>query len=507
MTILRRNLFGLALAASVLSTRLLASSPTSGLSADSKDGKNNGRRIFDVIVIGSGAAGLAAAISAKEAGASDVLIVEKMPVIGGNTLLSSGVFNAPDSSLQKPFGIEDSTDLFFEQTYEAGRRKGRPELIRILVDEALPTKHWLEKQGIQFQNKPFQVYGGLWPRSYYPTISHGRGYVAVLSERCVKLGIPIRTETEVTDLLKDKTGRVTGVIAQENGRELRLTARRGVVIASGGFSANEKLCSELDPRLKGLPYTGAKSATGEMLFVAERVGAKLVDMSEIQCNLGPKIGHAHRSGFHLNVTSYILVNKEGRRFVAEDGARDVIRDAVFAQPDGEVFSIVDNDGFQTMSALFQQASMMGIRTSDTFRGRTIADMAKAMGVPPAALEETVAQYNRAVDEKRDPVGREPWMLVRRIERPPFYAAKVQMCVHFTMGGIAIDEEARVLDASDKVIPGLYAAGEATGGIHGANRVGGNALVGAFVFGRIAGENAARENASDEDRMVKTGGDS
>ena len=494
MTILRRNLFGLALAASVLPNPLFASATASGSNPGSKGGKNEGRRVFDVIVIGSGAAGLAAAISAKEAGASDVLIVEKMPVIGGNTLLSSGVFNAPDPTLQKPQGIEDSTDLFFKQTYEAGREKGRPALIRILVDEALPTKHWLEKQGVHFQNKPFQVYGGLWPRSYYPTISHGRGYVAILSERCVRLGIPIRTETEVTNLLKDENGRVTGVIAQENGRELRLSARRGVVIASGGFSANGKLCAELDPRLKGLPHTGAKSATGEMLFVAERAGAQLVDMGEIQCNLGPKIGHAHRSGFHLNVTNYILVNRDGKRFVAEDGARDVIRDAVFAQPGGEVFSIVDSDGFQTMSALFQQASMMGVRTGDTFRGRTVADMAKAMGVPPAALEDTIAQYNRAVDDKRDPVGREPWMLVRRIERPPFFAAKVQMCVHYTMGGIAIDEGSRVLDTSGKVIPGLYAAGEATGGVHGANRVGGNALVGAFVFGRIAGENAARENA-------------
>lgn len=446
----------------------------------------------DIVVIGSGAAGLSAAISAREAAVENILIVEKMPVIGGNTLLSSGVYNAPDPARQKPFGIEDSTTLFYEQTFEAGREKGRTELIRILVESALPTKRWLESQGVGYQSRPFQVYGGLWPRSYYPKISHGRGYVSVLSGRCTALGIPIRTETEVVELRKNSSGRVIGVTARENGRVIEIDARKGVIVASGGFSANEALCAKLDPRLKGLPHTGANSATGEMLLIAQRAGAALTDMKEIQCNLGPRIGHAYRSGFHLNVTRYILVNLNGERFVAEDGARDVIRDAVFKQPGGEVFSIVDNDGFQAMSSLFQQASMMGARTGDTFSARTIADMARLMGVPPDRLEATVAAYNRAVEEKKDPIGREQWMLEHRIERPPFYAAKVLMSVHYTMGGIVIDPSARVLNEQGKAIPGLFAAGEATGGIHGANRVGGNGLLDAFVFGRIAGKSAARE---------------
>lgn len=447
---------------------------------------------FDVIVIGSGAAGLSAAISAREAGAERILIVEKMPVIGGNTLLSSGVYNAPDPQLQEPLGIKDSPAFFFEQIYEAGRKKGRPALIRILAESALPTKRWLESQGIVFQRRPFQVYGGLWPRSFYPKISHGRGYVSALASRCAALGIPIRTETEVVELLRQPKGRVTGARVSENGTTTTIAVRRGVIVASGGFSANATLCEKLDPRLKGLPHTGADSATGEMLMTARKAGAALIDMKEIQCNLGPRIGHAYRSGFHLNVTRYILVNRNGDRFVAEDGARDVIRDAVFAQPGGEVFTIVDTDGFQSMSSLFQQASMMGARTGDTFSGQTIERMAAAMGVPPDRLTAAVAAYNRAVDEKHDPIGREPWMLEHRIERPPFYAAKVLMSVHYTMGGIAIDEFARALDEEGKPVPGLYAAGEATGGIHGANRVGGNGLVDAFVFGRIAGESAARE---------------
>ena len=467
----------------------MRSEPRAGRGASAGDRK---RKTFDVIVIGSGGAGLAAAISAREAGAAQVAVVEKMPVIGGNTLLSSGVYNAPDPALQQPLGIEDSTALFFRQTYEAGRFKGRPELIRILTESALPTKKWLEKQGVRFQNRPFQVYGGLWPRSYYPKISHGRGYIAALSARCLALGIPIRTEAAATAIRRNEAGRVVGIDVAENGRTVELQARKGVVIASGGFSANEPLCAKLDPRLKGLPHTGADSATGEMLFTAEKAGAALADMKEIQCNLGPRIGHAYRSAFHLNVTRYILVNRNGDRFVAEDGARDVIRDAVFAQPGGEVFTVVDTDGFQAMSSLFQQTSMMGARTGDTFSGQTIAGMAEAMGVPAGRLESAVSAYNLAVEARCDPVGRESWMLAHRIERPPFYAAKVQMCVHYTMGDIVVDGQARVLDRDGRVIPGLFAAGEATSGVHGANRVGGNGLVDAFVFGRIAGASAARD---------------
>lgn len=481
----RRRFLTIGAASAFCASRALAGTPSFAEALPSS---------VDVLVVGSGAAGLSAAISAKEAGAGRVLIVEKMPVVGGNTLVSSGVFNAPDSERQKPLGIEDSERLFFEQTYEAGRRKGKPALIRIMTRSALPTKRWLEAQGVAFQETPFQVYGGLWPRSFYPKISHGRGYVAALSGRCASLGIPIRTEAEATALLKDESGRVVGATVASNGVQAEIAARRAVIVASGGFSANGELCARLDPRLKGLPHTGLDSATGEMLAAAERAGAALADMKEIQCNLGPRVGHLHRSGFHLNVTRYILVNRRGERFAAEDGARDVLRDAVFAQPGGEVFAVVDRDGFQSMSSLFQQRSIMGKRTGDTFSAPSIRELARLMKVDPERLERTVAEYNAAVDKKRDALGRERWMLVHHLEKPPFFAAKVIMSVHYTMGGIVIDERARVLDKGGRVIPGLYAAGEATSGVHGSNRIGGNGLLDAFVFGRIAGREAAGESA-------------
>lgn len=440
-----------------------------------------------VVVIGSGAAGLAAALSAHEAGA-DVEILEKMPVIGGNTLVSSGVINAPDPERQKSAGIDDSPSLFALQTYESGHRKGDVRLINEMAFGALDTLRWLESYGVAFKSGIFQVYGGLWPRSHNPVISHGRGYVNILAGACEKAGIPIKTETEVIGFVVDQN-RVLAVRARRAGADLPNISADAVIIATGGFSANSRLCTKYDPRLEGLSFTGRSSATGEILEVVERIDADLIGMEDIQCNLGPVSGH-HRTGFHLDVTRYILVNREGLRFVPEDGARDTIRDAIFSQPGRFAFSIVDSDGFQIMPSLFQQAGAMGIREGATVRADSLEGLARAMDVNPQVFIETVESYNRAVMEGYDPKGREKWMLVKRLEKPPFYAAKVRMSVHYTMGGIRIDSGARVLRKDGLPIHGLYAAGETTGGIHGENRLGGNGLLDAFVFGRIAGAGAA-----------------
>lgn len=445
-------------------------------------------RSLHVVVIGSGAAGLAAALSAHEAGA-DVEILEKMPVIGGNTLVSSGVFNAPDPERQKKAGIEDSPEFFARQTFESGHEKGDMRLINQMAYGALDTMRWLEAQGIAFKPAIFQVYGGLWPRSHNPVISHGRGYVNILAGACRKAGIPIKTETEVVGFVFEGN-RVRGVKVKKAGIPQPDVSADAVVIATGGFSANGRLCKALDPRLDGMPCTGRASATGEMLDIAERAGAALVGMSDIQCNLGPGEGHRHRTGFHLDVTRYILVNRDGRRFVAEDGARDTIRDAVLAQPGRFAFSVVDSDGFQILPSLFQQAGAMGIREGGIVRADSLEALARAMSVDPKVFMETVGAYNRAVADGKDPLGREKWMLVNRLQKPPFFAAKVFMAVHYTMGGIRIDPRAHVLRKDGTRIDGLFAAGEVTGGIHGANRIGGNGILDAFVFGRIAGSGAA-----------------
>ena len=460
-------------------------------SAAKAENQQNPRREedFDVIVVGSGAAGLTAPIFAAKKEAR-VAVLEKMAVIGGNTLISSGILNAPDPERQKKQGISDSEELFYEQSLQAGQNKSDPELLKTLVQNAKPTLDWLESIGVKFKKRVFQVYGGLWPRSHYPSISHGRGYVAALSEECRKLNIPIITNAQVTEIVKDGD-KVVGVKTLHKGKEETFFAKKAVIIASGGFSANLEMCSALDPRLAGMKYTGSPSATGEMLKIAQQAGAKLAGLDDIQCNLGPDIGYVHRSGFHLDVTRHILVNNQGNRFVAEDDTRDHIRDSVLSQPDKVVFSVVDKEGFQNLSSLFQQAGILGEREGEHFSASTLEELAQKMKVPVDNLLKSVRLYNEAVDTKKDAFGRESWMLVQKIQNPPFYAARVKMAVHYTMGGIVINPQAQVLDVSNHPIPGLYAAGEATTGVHGTNRVGGNGLLDAFVFGKIAGEMAAR----------------
>lgn len=446
----------------------------------------------DIVVIGSGAAGLAAALTAAEFGKS-VIILEKMPIIGGNSLLSTGLINAPDPERQKQLGIDDSKELFFQQTYEAGHRKGNTELIKVMVDNSLSTVQWLEKYGIHFKDEIIQIYGGIWPRGHNPKVSHGRGYVNFLSKACKEKGIPIKTNTQAAGFItesRDGKKTITGVRAVLNNAPIEFKANSGVIIATGGFTANQKLCSQLDPRLKNMKFTGSPCATGDIFKAVEEVGGQLKDLEEIQCNLGPVQKFSHRSGYHTDVKRHILVNNEGKRFVAEDGLRDVLRDAVLSQPEGEVFILVDSDGFQDLSSRFQQNGAASESLGYGWKANSVKELAEKMKVSPANLEEALSQYNAAVDSKKDVFGREAWMLVKKIEKPPFYATKARMAIHYTMGGIVIDTQARVLDKDSQPIEHLYAAGEATTGVHGTNRVGGNGILDAFVFGRIAGESAA-----------------
>lgn len=212
---------------------LLIAFPLFSSVAKAENQPNPRKEDFDVIVIGSGAAGLTAAIFAAKKGAR-VAVLEKMAVIGGNTLISSGILNAPDPERQKKQGISDSEELFYEQSLQAGQNKSDPELLKTLVQNAKPTLDWLESIGVKFKKRVFQVYGGLWPRSHYPSISHGRGYVAALSEECRKLNIPIITNAQVTEIVKDGD-KVVGVKTLHKGKEETFFAKKAVIIASGGL--------------------------------------------------------------------------------------------------------------------------------------------------------------------------------------------------------------------------------------------------------------------------------
>ena len=460
--------------------------------AGGKDEKAPWTQSYDVVVAGVGGAGLAAAVTAAEAG-KRVLVLEKLGIPGGNTIISGGGYNAADPARQKPQGIEDSAEKHAAQTLAAGDGRGNPELVRELTGHALESLEWLEGLGVKFKPQVYQIYGGLYPRAHVPEKAAGMAYIESLLARCEKLGVKVVCNAPVTGLVREGglSGRVTGVEATVDGKPERIEARCGIVVATGGFGANVEKRAMFDPRMRNLTTTNQPGSTGELIDYAQDVGAQTVGMDYIQCIPGAPLGDKTRSAFFNVVKRFIFVNKAGKRFVAEDQRRDVLRDAFLSQPDPVSFVVIDQSGWDDMPGGPRLRCEASIAAGEAWKCETLGELADKMGVPRDVFEKTVADYNRGVDEKKDALGRSPTVMTK-IERAPFYAGRASMAVHHTMGGILIDVKARVIDRRGKVIPGLYAAGETTGGIHGTNRVGGNAIADIFTFGRIAGRSAAQK---------------
>ena len=446
---------------------------------------------FDVIVIGAGGAGLTAAIVAKEAGAK-TLLLEKMGFPGGNTIIAGGGFNAAIKEDYEKSGIKDSPELHAEQTLAAGDFRADPELVRILTEGAPESVAWLKKRGVKFQDYIYQIYGGIYPRCRNPIGPRGQAYIQVLVPEAKRVGVDLRTNAKVLGIHREHAleGRVTGVEVEIGGKKLHIRATKGVIACAGGFSANAEMCGIHDPRLEKLGTTNQPGATGEVLVAMQDIGALAIGLDYIQCIPGTAPGYKSKGNLIQVIEYSIFVNKEGRRFVAEDSRRDVIRDATLAQTAQTVYPLTDSVGFAADNKFQGETNKKALADGTLFEAQTIEELAGKIGVPAEELKKTIAEYNKTVDTKKDPLGRAPRMLAHKIEKAPFYAGPIGMARHHTMGGVKIDVKARVLDRHGKVIPGLYAAGEVTGGIHGTNRVGGNALGDAFTYGRIAGESAA-----------------
>lgn len=453
------------------------------------------QKTADVVVVGAGGAGLSAAVSAAEKGAT-VIVIEKMPVVGGNTIISGGFINAADPKRQPKQNIQDSPQLHFEQTMAAGDFRADPEKVKILTHQAYDAVEWLESHGMKYRDEVFQVYGALYPRSHIPVEPKGTGYIKVLKAAADKAGVQIFTETRMTDIIREEKsgGRVLGVRAEDSrGQPVYFQAKKAVVLATGGFGANKELRALHDPRMRELTTTNHSGATGDGILAAMDVGGYPIGMDYIQCNPGPPPGRKLRVTLHLDVSGFIMVDKRGKRFVAEDERRDVIRDAVLNTPEKYGFAVVDDAVFQTYDKITQNTTARGFETGDAWKAETLEELAGKIGVPSEDFVATVKQYNEYVEKAHDPdFGKNPRNLTKKIQTPPFYACFAGMSVHHTMGGLNINSKTQVLDRKGEVIPGLYAAGEVTGGIHGTNRVGGNALMDIVVFGRIAGKNAAEE---------------
>ena len=443
----------------------------------------------DVVVIGGGGAGFAAAVSAKEAGAN-VILVEKLASVGGNTLISGGEYAAPANDIQKEEGIEDSKELFAKDVEEAG---GNPELIKVLADKATEDAYWLRDDiGVEWLDSLMFFGGHSVKRSLIPAAHTGNELIKNYLKKAEELGIEVLTETDVKEILS-KDGKVCGIKAETKDGELVVNAK-SVVVASGGFGANADMCYEFDKEIdEHVLSTNSPGATGDGILMAEKLGADTVDMDKIQlypvCDV--ETGKLLYCGDTRLVGGALLVNKEGKRFVEELGTRREISMAIKAQTDYVGYVLWDetsNEKTGTMKSNPEEAKSLFDRGL-MVKADTLEELADHFGIDKDALLETVKTFNENSAKKEDPEFNLR-MLGWQVKDAPFYMMKAAPAVHHTMGGLKINTDAQVLNKDGEWIDGLYAAGEVTGGIHGSNRLGSVAMADITVFGKIAGENAA-----------------
>ena len=458
----------------------------------------------DVAIIGGGGTGLAAAVSALENGAGKVVIIEKLGYLGGSTNVSGGALNAVDDKRQKAQGIKDSVETFYESTMKGGHNVGTPELVRYLTQNAYPTVEWMEKQGVVFRDRIGAATGSLGQRSHYGVKPAGYAYTSVF-ENVLKTKYKDRVEflmeCPAEAILTDKSGKVTGVKAVRHGQPITVKAD-SVVLATGGFGANVKFRQEvntgvwkevvLDNRIGTTNIQ--KAAQGDGLRMAQKVGADLIGLDDIQIHPCGTPGTGLMENIRTSGRNRVFVNIDGDRFVNEGAARDVLAKAIFAQPKGTYWVVVNHLRYPSRDWVDANGATIAnmVALGSVIEAKTLDELAQKTGMKAADLKKSIDDYNAVVSGKaKDKFGFEANNKADKLmTEGPWYACKKVPTVHHTMGGIKINTKAEVLNTSGKVIPGLYASGEVTGGIHGSNRLGGNAIADVMVYGRTAGTNAA-----------------
>ena len=486
----------------------------------------------DVVVVGAGGAGMTAAITAAAEG-KNVVILESQSMVGGNSVRATGGMNAGKTVYQdenefgesagvektlktaaekyadnetitalaktvseqwaayqaNPTGYFDSVELMELDTMIGGKGINDPELVETLCANSADAIDWLDEHGITLHN--VSSFGGASVKRIHrpvnaegKTVSVGSYMIPLLQENCEKAGVKMMLDTTATEILTDANGAAVGVKATGASGETVTVNAKAVVLASGGFGANLDMVVKYKPELKGFMTTNAPGIQGQGIEMAEAIGAATVDMDQIQIHPTVEANTAALITEGLRGDGAVLINEEGKRFIDEVGTRDVVSAAEIAQTGSYSWLVVDQ-------AMVDASSVIQgyIKKGYTVTGATYEELGKAMGVDAAAFAETMEKWNGCVEAKNDPdFGRTSF--ANPLNTAPYYAVKVTAGVHHTMGGLKINANTEVLNEKGEVIPGLFAAGEVTGGVHGANRLGGNAVADFTVFGRIAGAAAS-----------------
>ena len=436
----------------------------------------------DIVIIGAGGAGMTAAINATQAG-KDVILVEMMPYAGGNTTKATGGMNAAETHYQKEQGIEDSVEQFVEDTMKGGHDINDRDLVTIMAENSAAGIDWLDSIGAPLPKISFSG-GATNQRIHAPEDGSGVGayLVTALLKKMDELGIKVMYNTKATDLLSLE-GTVNGVLAESDDTYYTIHSK-AVILATGGFGNNQEMIVRYRDDLEGTVTTSAPGIMGDGIVMAQTVGADLVDIDQIQ--LHPTVEQKTSMLITESVRGdgAILVNQDGKRFTDELLTRDKVSAAELAQPGSYAYIIFDQKLREGLKATEKYIS-----TGITVQGDTIEDLAAQIDVDPAVLAETLANWNKCVADQNDPEFGRTTGMENDLSTAPYYAIKIAPGIHHTMGGVHIDTGAHVVDLNGNVIPGLFAAGEVCGGVHGGNRLGGNAVADIIVFGRIASSSA------------------
>ena len=439
----------------------------------------------DIVVIGAGGAGLSAATEAASHGAK-VIMLEKMGIAGGNTNYATGGLNASETSVQKKLGIADTNEQYYEDTMKGGYNLNDPALVRRMVEESAATVDWLMSLGADLSDVG-KMAGSTNKRTHRPQggAAIGSHLVPVLVKAAENAGAEIRYESKVTDIIEEN-GKAAGVRVSSPAGDYVIKAQ-AVIIATGGFGANQDMVVTYQPSLKGFGTTNHRGATGDAFAWIVKFDGALTQMEQIQTHPTVVPGNGLMITEAVRGNGAIMVNREGLRFNNEMATRDVMSKAILEQA-GKTAYLVFDQGIRESLKAIEGYAKQGLLTE----GASLAELASKLGMPAAALENTVAAYNGYQASGNDPdFSRPAGDMPRGLVKAPYYAVEVGPAVHHTMGGIKINTEAQVLTKGGAPIPALFAAGEVTGGVHGGNRLGGNAVADICVYGKIAADSALR----------------
>lgn len=432
----------------------------------------------DVVVVGGGGAGLAAAVSAAENGAS-VILIEKMPFLGGNTTLSTGVIYAGGAKRAIDAGYNYPPSEVAKVLLESAAGTSNEALTRFLASESGLAVNWLEGLGVKFG--PVTA-----PGANNVTIPNGSGLIQALAQAAKDRGVNILLRTQARSLIVEN-GRVVGVKADQKGTTITIRAK-AVVLATGGFAANKEAVAKYKPEYANLIPACAPSSTGDGIWMAQAIGAATVDLDKLMPvpTVDPSSGRLITALMRSAAGSAILVNEKGKRFADETLLYEPLTDLVVKElakgTKGYVWEVFDQEGVNNVSI-----ASTYVKQGLAIQGNSIEELAAKMGIDPATFAQTVKDYNLDVKNgRKDDLG----VQMSALDVAPFYAIKVVPGILSSRGGLKINEKAQVLNTKDQPIPGLYAAGETTGGVFGGGYKGGAFLTQNVVFGRVAGAQAA-----------------